>query len=126
MARGKKGTPENEIEDAAKRIKRYPEHLRAASSSKEWNSFLLDIGINQDIVESDKGNKFWQKVRVRIIEDETGYTEKGLAEQGIVRVAGIYRGAGGKFTTTPTDKPVLVFRSYETGKFVSPKNIERR
>lgn len=63
---GKKGTPEEEIKDAAKRMKKYPEHLRSAKTSKLWQDFLLNIGINPKIIGSQQGERFWQKVRKEI------------------------------------------------------------
>ena len=57
---------EREIEDAAKRMKKYPEHLRSARTSSEWKDFLIDIGVKPEIVNSKSGSDFWKQVREKI------------------------------------------------------------
>ena len=69
MPKGKKrkeGTPESEVEEAANRMKKYPEHLRSARTSTIWNDFLIDIGVKPKIVESKAGGEFWNQVREKI------------------------------------------------------------
>ena len=58
---------EREIEEAARRMKKYPEHLKAARNNKAWNNFLLDVvGVKPKIIDSNKGDKFWNDVRNKI------------------------------------------------------------
>ena len=66
MAKRKDGTPENEIEEAAKRMEKYPEHLKSARTSDTWNDFLINIGVNPKTVDSKQGSSFWNKVREEI------------------------------------------------------------
>ena len=58
---------EREIEEAAKRMKKYPEHLKTARDSSRWNDFLTNVvGVDSKIVDSRAGSKFWQDVREKI------------------------------------------------------------
>jgi len=57
---------EKEIEEAAKRMKEIPEHLRSARTSSIWNDFLVNIGVKPQIVESKSGSNFWNQVREKI------------------------------------------------------------
>ena len=69
MAKGRKRTKaeyESEIEEAAKRMKKYPEHKKSAKNSQEWSDFLIDIGVNEKVVDSEAGSKFWNDVREEI------------------------------------------------------------
>ena len=127
MPKGKKRTAEDyerEIEEAAKRVQKYPEHLRSARTSSIWNDFLVDIGVKPEIVKSKSGNDFWDKVRNRVEEKELGITYRQAAEHGADIETGIFRDAKGKFTKEVTDRPVVLFRSMETGRFVSRKSLE--
>lgn len=115
---------EKEIEDAAERMKKYPEHLEHARENNIWIDFLTDnVGVNLSSVESDKGSAFWENVRSKILEKDTGFTARELIEANVELMTGIYRNAKGQFTKSPTSKPVYSYRSLETGKFVSPKKI---
>ena len=100
---------EREIEEAAKRMKKYPEHLRSARTSPEWKQFLLDIGIEPKIVSSDSGRDFWEQVRSRVSEKEIGFTTRQLAEAN-AEYEPLGRGSQ--------------FRSKETGRFVSKKSLK--
>lgn len=64
----KDGTPEHEIEEAEKRMRKYKECLESARDSETWLEFLEKIGVNIDILESDRGQDFWEKVRQKIDE----------------------------------------------------------
>lgn len=56
-----------EIEEAAQRMRKYPECLRSARSSPEWQNFLLEVvGVNPSAVESKSGQNFWNDVREKI------------------------------------------------------------
>ena len=57
---------EREIEEAAKRMKKYPEHLKSARHSSEWKNFLINIGLEPKAVSSPSGSDFWEKVRNQI------------------------------------------------------------
>ena len=72
---GKKRTAEDyerEIEEAAKRMKKYPEHLRSARTSRVWNDFLIDIGVKPEIVKSKSGSDFWEQVREQLYTRQAG------------------------------------------------------
>lgn len=57
---------EREIEEAAKRMRKYPEHLKSARHSSEWKQFLIDIGLEPKAVSSQSGSDFWEQVRNQI------------------------------------------------------------
>lgn len=127
MPKGNRGKRdyEREIDEAAKRMQKYPEYLRPAGLSKEWHKFLLDVvGIEPKNANSSAGAGFWENVRDNIIQKETGgFTTRELAEQGIERF--VYtkkvqaRDAKGHFTSQVIgQKEVVVYRYYETKKFV--------
>ena len=128
MPKGKKrkeGTPESEVEEAANRMKKYPERLRSARTSTIWNDFLMDIGIKPEIVKSKSGSDFWDKVRNRVEEKELGITYRQAAEHGADIETGIFRDAKGRFTKEAKGNiPVVSYRSMETGRFVSKKSLE--
>ena len=66
MLKGRKRTAaeyDQEIEEAAKRMQKRPEGLRAAKSSSAWRDFLDDIGVSSKILEGESGSKFWEDVR---------------------------------------------------------------
>jgi hypothetical protein len=118
---------EKEIEDAAKRIKTYPESLKAARDSDIWIEFLTDVvNVNPATVESDKAQNFWDDVRFKLMKTEISFTPRDLAEANVDLITGIYRDAKGRFTKTVTDKPVYSYRDMETSRFVSKKTIESR
>lgn len=74
MPKGKKRTAadyEREIEQAAKRMEKYPEYLEAADRSNAWKQFLLDNGLNPAAVSSDK--PFWEDVREKVISNHIDY-----------------------------------------------------
>ena len=69
MPKGRKRTQEEynqEIEEAARRMEKYPEHLKSARTSNTWNDFLINIGVNPKAVDSKPGDNFWNKVREEI------------------------------------------------------------
>jgi len=104
---------EREIEEAAKRMKKRPEALGAARSSREWKDFLDDIGI------TNSNAPFWGNVR-----DEIGFTPKRLAEQNIeIETSHLFRDTKGRFIKTPMDKLIILYRHKETGRFVSRKRL---
>lgn len=117
---GKKRTKEEyeeEIEDAVKRFKKYPERLRYAGSSSEWQEFLSNIGIVQSSING--GSDFWEGVRektiakipaVRTYENRTVYRETYQERM-------IYREVYSEIKT--------IYRDPRTGRFVS-RNILRK
>ena len=68
MARGKgKRDYEKEIEDAAKRMRKYPEHLKAARTNQTWIDFLIDVaGVDPNATTSAKAQNFWKEVQEKI------------------------------------------------------------
>ena len=128
MPKGKKRTSadyEREIEEAAKRIKKYPEHLRSARTSKLWNDFLIDIGVKPEIVKSESGSGFWDKVRQEVLPRESvRLPERQIQEHGAEVLTKLYRDAKGQFTKIATDREVYVYRSIETKRIVSRKSLE--
>ena len=106
MSRGKRSKEdyEREIEEAAKRMKKYPEYLEATKDSEDWIDFLKSIGI------TTSGADFWQDVRDRAYKKEVGFKPRVLQEH---RVEYDPRGRGSKF------------RSNETGRFVSRESLEK-
>ena len=109
---------EREIEEAATRIKKYPEHLRSARTSSIWNDFLIDIGVKPEIVKSKSGGDFWDKVRNRVEEKELGITYRQAAEHGADIETYERTSSKGKVFTQ------IAFRNMETGRFVSRKSLE--
>ena len=128
MPKGKKRTAEDyerEIEEAAKRMQKYPEHLRSARTSNTWNDFLIDIGVKPEIVKSKSGGDFWEKVRQDIIPVESiRLPERQIQEHGAEVLVKLYRNAKGQFTKTTTEREVYVYRNIETKKIVSRKSLE--
>ena len=125
MPRRKEGTPESEVEEAANRMQKYPEHLRSARTSSTWQKFLIDIGVKPEIVKSKSGSDFWDKVRNKVEKKELGITYRQAAEHGAGIETGIFRDAKGRFTKEAEGNiPVVSFRSMETGRFVSRKSLE--
>ena len=69
MPRWRKRTQEEydrEVEEATKRMGKYPEHLKSARTSSTWTDFLINIGVNPQAVDSKQGGDFWNKVREEI------------------------------------------------------------
>lgn len=67
MPKGRKRTKEEyeeEVEEAAKRMKKYPEHLKAAKNNTTWLTFLDNIGVAT--TETKQGQGFWDRVRSKI------------------------------------------------------------
>ena len=111
MPKGRKRTTEEyerEIEEAAKRMKKHPEFLRSARTSDEWQDFLQDIGVTT--YKAD----FWESVRDKVYIKEVGFTQRRLDEERVSYEQ--YVRSSGKTQT--------IFRSNETGRFVSPKTID--
>ena len=127
MPKGKRKTRDydREIEEAAKRMHKYPEYLHAASDSEEWRNFLLDIGVNPEIVKSSSGRDFWEKVRDKVTITETGYTVRGLAEQNVRMITGVFRDARGRYTAQVTDQPIISYYHEPTKRFISPVFLEK-
>jgi hypothetical protein len=132
MPRGRRGNRRKrdyprEIEEAVGRMQKYPEHLQAAKDSEEWHNFLQDNGIFTSY--SPEGNNFWEQVRDRTFEKEMGFTARSLAEQGVEVITGKRRQSerdakSGKFVKgTGEIKEYMIFRNYETKKFVSRKSL---
>lgn len=66
MSKGSRGKRdyEREIEEAAKRMRKYSEHLKAARSNQAWNDFLLNVvGVEPQATESKNAQKFWKSVK---------------------------------------------------------------
>ena len=99
MPKGRKRTQEEydrEIEEAAKRMQKRPEHLKAARNSKQWLDFLDNIGVT---VESGSKQDFWEKVRGQIKPppekaDVSIYSWYSVKRKPVVQ----YRSPSGKFT----------------------------
>lgn len=117
---------EKEIREAAQRMKKYPEHLKAAKHSSVWYKFLLEIGVDVGTVETKKGKVFWEKVRTTITPKIIEYTPRQLAEANVEMIFGIYRDVKGRFTSKKTDTPVKSYRDKETGRFISREAIDKR
>jgi len=66
MSKGRDRDYEREVIEAAKRMKKYPEHLRSARDSDVWKDFLINIGVKEDIVDSSSGSDFWESVREKV------------------------------------------------------------
>ncbi len=106
---GKKRDYDKEIREAAERMKKRPESLKAARDSDRWISFLENIGINPEILDSDNGLAFWEEVREVIQPPTIYYDYEELEERGIKREQYerkdtgkshvIFRGAGGRFVS---------------------------
>ncbi len=124
--RRKKGTSEKEVEEAAERMRNYPEYLGAARDSDNWIEFLDEIGVYPESLQA--GRDFWEEVRGNVIEEITGFSPRKLAEANAEIVSGklIYFDESGKFTTEEQEgqEPIISYRSKETGRFVSRKSIE--
>lgn len=114
MRRG--DTDPEEVERAAKRMKKFPEHLRSARDSDTWKDFLIGIGVKTS------GAPFWEDVREEVVESEVGFTPKQLERSNII-ISTVYRDNKGKFTKDVTENRVIVYRSAKTGRFVSPISI---
>lgn len=130
--RGVKGTPESEVQDAVKRMRKRPEHLRSSRTSESWKQFLIDIGVNEDIVNSDSGASFWERVRQQIREDEkprlqilTDARIKSLRERHNITVEfnRLYRDKSGKFTAKARGNIQIPIYRDAKGHFASVKNI---
>lgn len=64
--KGKRDYPQ-EIEEAAKRMRKYPEHLKAARTNQTWIDFLIDVaGVSPDTTTSTKARNFWGQVKEKI------------------------------------------------------------
>ena len=128
MPKGKKRTAEDyerEIEEAAKRMQKEPEHLKAARHNRSWLIFLDSIGVNPNSTRTEKGQGFWEDVRNKVQEKELGITYRQVAEHGADIETGIFRDAKGRFTKEAEGNiPVVLFRNMETGRFVSRKSLE--
>lgn len=122
MSKGRKRTHadyEREIKEAAKRMKKWPEHKRSARDSDTWKEFLQSIGITN----SDAG--FWQDVRREIkplrISSIQPLTQRQLNEN-LVKVIKTYRDEKGHFTSKKTDHPVYSYWNRQSG-FVKRINL---
>jgi len=128
MPKGRKRTDadyDRETEEAAKRMNKYPEHLRSARNSKTWSDFLVNIGVKEEIVESKSGSVFWDKVRDRVQEREMPISYRQAAEHGADIETNYYRDTKGRITKTDTGKPVFIYRNMETGRFVSKESLQK-
>lgn len=117
MPKGRKRTSEDyerEIEEAAKRMQKYPEHLRAARDSDEWLEFLNGIGVGT--TDTRQGQDFWESVRDKMYMREVGFSVKRLAELN----SEVYNWVSSK------GKSVIQYRDKETGRFISYKQLENR
>lgn len=123
MPKGRKRTPEEynkEIEEAAKRMKKRPEHLKAAKNSKDWFNFLGNIGIDVDTTaRRDFFNKVQNEIRPRrIIPVPLTREYKPISfDRALIKEAHYVRKSG----TTQT-----VYHSAETGRFISRADAESR
>ena len=126
MAKRKKGTPVEEIEEAAKRMKKRPEHLKAAKNNTTWLNFLQNIGVST--TDTKQGQAFWEHVRKEI--KPTSWTEPYVNPK---TKQTSYRDSKGKFVSPesigaprqvkislpkPTPRQVAEANAYE---YVNPK-----
>lgn len=123
MSRGhrKDGTPEKEVEEAADRMEKYPEHLKSARKSDTWNNFLINIGVKEDIVKSKSGNDFWARVRNKI-EDRQVPIKPAVSRReflAILTLAGITE----EVVMSRYNKPQIIHRG-AGGRFVSVKSYQ--
>lgn len=64
--KGKRDYPQ-EIEEAAERMKKYPEHLKAARANRTWVDFLINVaGVDPNTTTSTKAQNFWKEVQEKI------------------------------------------------------------
>lgn len=127
---GKKRTNaeyEKEIEDAVKRFRKYPERIRSAYDSEDWQEFLIDIGVNPESVSS--GYDFWESVREKtVIEiDRDRIKTKGLQDRVSTLIKEYETGKRYIETTIIDNKAVsqyrevyakhTVYRDVKTGRF---------
>lgn len=106
MPKGRKRNSEEyekEIDEAAKRMRKKPEGLKSARSSKTWLDFLDDIGIS---VNSTGKSDFWEQVRDKVYEREEIQVKYNVRR---------------KLKSGKYSKPVTIYRSGITGRFISPK-----
>ncbi len=120
---------DREIEEAAKRMRKYPEHLKAAQDDETWIDFLDNIGVNARTTDSEAGQDYWKKVADKVTENELPISAEGVGGQRWltekrVKMQVLYRDSKGHFTKTVTEKQVISYRSLETGRFVSRKSLE--
>lgn len=76
MPKGRKRTQaeyEKEIEEAAERMKKKPEHLKSAKDNATWLEHLENIGVTT--TGTKQGQSFWEKVRNKIVPTRPRYTE---------------------------------------------------
>lgn len=111
MVRGKRGTPEKEIEETAERIRKRPESLKSARTDKTWFNFLYDIGVKESTFAHEKGQDFWLKVKDKVAEDIETYTGTRRVQK---------RDAKGHFTSEFTDEvyTYVIYRSAITKKWI--------
>lgn len=117
MPKGRKRTKEDyddEIKNAAKRMKKYPEHLRAARNNSTWLNFLEDIGVKT--IQTPKGGDFWENVRSEINKPEQIWSPQQLIERGAVSIT----------RESKYGKKWYVYRNIDTGQFVSPKTLTNK
>lgn len=123
MPKGKKRNVreyEDEIEKAAKRMKKKPEHLKSARTSREWLGFLENLNIIDRQSDSLEKKNFWEKVRkvvsprVKISKEWRDYlkerhykvrkmSEESIRPERITRKTGtiqiVFRSTGGQFAS---------------------------
>lgn len=105
MPRGNKGTSEEELLDAVKRIGKKPDARRMARNSSVWYDYLIEtLHIHPNAIESEAGKRFWENVRQDIREvvvptkrqltqaNATVYTNPKTEQVS-------YRGANGRFVS---------------------------
>ncbi len=119
----RKGTPVEEIEEAAKRVKKHKESRSSARSSRIWHDFLLnEFGVHPEVLDSERGKAFWNKVRIAVKPVELEPSR--LRAKGVIpEYNKLYRDVKGRFTANPTGEAIPIYRSAKTGRFVSVKNI---
>ena len=99
-----------------------PEGLKSARSNTTWLDFLADLGIGnaENKVKGEKrdmsGSDFWSAVRKKLAPAKPArITKRTIAEHGIVKNYGRRLKSG---------KRQVVYRSYETGQFISIKSLK--
>lgn len=119
----KKRDYDKEIEEAAERMRKRPEHLQSARNRSAWKRFLVNIGVIPESMSSDRGSAFWEDVRQAISPPVVYYSTQELIERGIREETGkLYRDAKGHFTKEAEgNTPVSLYRNIDTGQFVSRK-----
>lgn len=71
---------EREIQEAADRMRKRPEHLKAARTNRSWLNFLINVvGVEPEATISTNAQNFWKKVQEKI--NPTQATRRSLYQE---------------------------------------------